>query len=205
MSIDQRQTLRGRVAGTSDGAADQEMFLPGRSVEKATFVLQVEETGLGYQPWRMVEDLAPPGRDDAVFMLDGEAGTVRFGDGVRGRIPERGRRVRVAQMRSGGGAAGNLPAGLADRHLRNPAGRIALAQAEGPPADAGLGRGGRRDAGRGGTPDPGHPQTRPTGGDEPGLQATSPPRRRECGWEGSSSFPGSSRISGGSAFPGWSR
>jgi predicted phage baseplate assembly protein len=35
---------------------------------------------------------------------------LRFGDGVRGLIPPAGRRIIVRQMRSGGGAAGNLPA-----------------------------------------------------------------------------------------------
>src|SRR5205085_8801008 len=37
-------------------------------------------------------------------------GTIRFGDAVRGRIPDQGQRVRVAHMRAGGGGGGNLPA-----------------------------------------------------------------------------------------------
>jgi predicted phage baseplate assembly protein len=44
-------------------------------------------------------------------VLDAEAGTIRFGDGVRGRIPDAGCRVRIERMRYGGGRAGNLPAG----------------------------------------------------------------------------------------------
>jgi predicted phage baseplate assembly protein len=59
----------------------------------------------------MIDDLALAGRDDAVYVLDAEAGTVRFGDGLRGRIPEAGRRVRVEIMRAGGGSGGNLPPG----------------------------------------------------------------------------------------------
>ena len=59
-----------------------------------------------------VADVAAAGRDERVFSLDSEAGTVRFGDGVRGRAPEAGRVVQVARMRAGGGAAGNLPAGV---------------------------------------------------------------------------------------------
>ncbi len=57
-----------------------------------------------------MSDIGLSGRDDAVFVLDSEAGTVLFGNGIFGRIPEAGRRVRVATMRAGGGAAGNLPA-----------------------------------------------------------------------------------------------
>ena len=109
VEIDQRQTLTGRVVGQSDGSADQVMQLPARSVEEDTFSLQVEETGRGYVRWRRVDDLALMDRDDAVYTLDGEAGTVTFGNGICGRIPDVGRRVRVEVMRAGGGSAGNLP------------------------------------------------------------------------------------------------
>ena len=111
VEIDQRQTLRGRVVAASTGQADQVLQLPGTSIEAETLDLQVEETGIGYRSWTPIPDLALAGRDAAVYQLDPEAGTVRFGDGVRGRIPELGRRVRVALMRAGGGAAGNVPAG----------------------------------------------------------------------------------------------
>ena len=114
VEIEQRQTVRDRVVGQSDGSGDQRFSLPlaaGFSVEAASFVLEVEESGRGYAAWQLVEDLAVSGRDDAVYVLDGEAGVVRFGDGIRGRIPEPGRRIRVSLMRAGGGVAGNIPAG----------------------------------------------------------------------------------------------
>lgn len=114
VEIEQRQTVRDRVIGQSDGSGDQRFSLPlaaGFSVEAASFVLEVEESGRGYAAWQLVEDLALSGRDDAVYVLDGEAGVIVFGDGIRGRIPEAGRRIRVSLMRVGGGAAGNLPAG----------------------------------------------------------------------------------------------
>lgn len=111
VEIDQRQTVRDRVIGQSDGSADQVLQLALTSIEPSTFDMQVEESGLGYVTWQAVEDIALGGRDDAVFVLDSEAGTVRFGDGIHGRIPEAGRRIRVAQMRAGGGVSGNLAAG----------------------------------------------------------------------------------------------
>ncbi|ALP53814.1 hypothetical protein Tel_12095 [Candidatus Tenderia electrophaga] len=111
VEIDQRQSVRDRVIGQSDGSADQVFQLQATSVDAASFELQVEESGRGYVPWQAVSDLALSGRDDGVFVLDSEAGTVTFGNGIYGRIPEAGRRIRVAQMRAGGGAAGNLPAG----------------------------------------------------------------------------------------------
>jgi predicted phage baseplate assembly protein len=116
VDVDQRTTLAGRVLGTSTGAGDQVFQLPQGSVDPLTLQVQVEEPGRGYQPWTRVEDLgaisADPraAREAPVFELDPEAGTLRFGDGVRGRIPERQMRVRLASGRFGGGRAGNLPA-----------------------------------------------------------------------------------------------
>ncbi|MGM0758803.1 MAG: putative baseplate assembly protein [Thermodesulfobacteriota bacterium] len=115
VEIDQRRTVRDRVIGQSDGSGDQVFEVAAASVEAESFELQVEESGRGYVPWHAVSDLALSGRDDGVFVLDSEAGTVRFGNGMYGRIPEAGRRIRVARMRSGGGVAGNLPAGTLDR------------------------------------------------------------------------------------------
>jgi predicted phage baseplate assembly protein len=111
VEVDQRQTVTGRVVGQSDGNGGQVFQLPARSVESESFVLQVEEPGQGYAVWRQTDDLATSGRDDAAYELDSEAGTVRFGDGVRGRIPGFEMRVRVGRMRAGGGRTGNLPAG----------------------------------------------------------------------------------------------
>jgi predicted phage baseplate assembly protein len=109
VEIDHLKTYRGRVVGQSNGAADQVMQLPARSVEIESFALQVEESGRGYLLWRRVDDLALQGRDDAVYTLDSEAGSITFGNGINGRIPQTGRRVRVSSMRAGGGRAGNLP------------------------------------------------------------------------------------------------
>jgi predicted phage baseplate assembly protein len=111
VEIDQRQTITGRVIGQSNGAADQEFQLPGQSVEPETLQVQIEEAGRGYQLWQRIDDLQLAGRDATVYTLDSEAGVIRLGDGMRGRIPETGRRIRVAQARVGGGGAGNLPPG----------------------------------------------------------------------------------------------
>lgn len=122
VEIDQRQTLTGRVIGESDGSADQEFQLPGQSIEPETLQIQVEETGRGYQPWSAIDDLALAGQNASVYRLDSEAGTIRLGNGIQGQIPEAGRRIRVALMRSGGGIAGNLPAnslnGITAKDLR---------------------------------------------------------------------------------------
>lgn len=117
VQIDQRVTLSGRVLGSSTGAADQVFRLPDVSVDADTLSIQVEEPGQGYRPWTRVDDLAAISDDAQVariapaFELDAEAGSLRFGDDVRGRVPERQARVRLAWGRFGGGRKGNLPAG----------------------------------------------------------------------------------------------
>lgn len=111
VEIDQRLTLANRVIATSDGSPSQQVALPAASVEPETLLIDVEESDRGYVRWRAVDDLALATRDDAVFQLDAEAGTLRFGDGLHGRIPEAERRIRVALMRAGGGRNGNLPTG----------------------------------------------------------------------------------------------
>ncbi|MEC5385344.1 putative baseplate assembly protein [Uliginosibacterium sp. H3] len=134
VEIDQRVTVSGRVLGSSTGAADQVFQLPLPSVDRDSLVIQVEEAGRGYQNWYRVDDLAAisgdvnVAREAPAYELDAEAGTVRFGDGVRGRVPEREMRVRLAVGRFGGGRAGNLPAGsIAELTARRIDGRAAPA------------------------------------------------------------------------------
>jgi predicted phage baseplate assembly protein len=117
VEVDQRVTLAGRVLGVSTGAADQQFQLPAGSVDPATLAIEVEEPGRGYQRWQRVDDLGAVhpdpnvAREAAVYELDAAAGVLRFGDGVRGRVPEREMRIRLAFGRFGGGGAGNLAAG----------------------------------------------------------------------------------------------
>lgn len=134
VQVDQRLTLAGRVLGVSTGAADQLFQLPQGSVDPDSLAIEVEESGRGYQSWQQVEDLAAistdpnAAREARAFELDAEAGTLRFGDGVRGRVPEVQMRIRLARGRFGGGRAGNLAAGsLAE---------IAATQVKGGPAPA---------------------------------------------------------------------
>lgn len=110
VAVEQRRTLGRQTIGQGSGASDLELSLGTESVEAASLIVEVEEEE-GMRVWRQVPDTAAAGRDDRVYSLDPEAGTIRFGDGVRGMAPALGRIVQVAQMRAGGGAAGNLPAG----------------------------------------------------------------------------------------------
>lgn len=60
--------------------------------------------------WDRVADLGLAGPEDRVYELDPYTGTVRFGDGQRGRVPPRGdHNIRISY--SSGGERGNVPAG----------------------------------------------------------------------------------------------
>jgi hypothetical protein len=111
LEVEQRVTQAARLLGQASGNTDFEIALGVASVDAASLRVQVEESGLGYRDWLRVDDLSTAGRDDRAFELDAEAGVLRFGDGVRGKRPESGARIRAVALAAGGGAVGNLPAG----------------------------------------------------------------------------------------------
>ncbi len=101
---------RDLMLGAGTGRPDQVVQLPDADVDAADVRVDVEELGR-FVAWRQVDHFAGHGPDSPVYVVDGQAGTVRFGDGVRGRRPPVGARIRAASYRFGGGSAGNLPAG----------------------------------------------------------------------------------------------
>ncbi|MGA7235892.1 MAG: baseplate J/gp47 family protein [Bryobacteraceae bacterium] len=111
VAIDQRKTYNNVIAGVSDGSANQQFALAQTQIDPVTFQLDVDMPGLGFQLWTPVDDLSVLQGAVPAFVLDPEAGTVSFGNQMQGMIPPAGRRVRARLMRTGGGAAGNLPAG----------------------------------------------------------------------------------------------
>lgn len=113
VEIDQRKTIRNRVIGVSDGSPNQRHFLGVTAIDPATLDLQIEGAS-GWRTWQRVEDLADANSDAPIYTLDPEAGTVLFGNGVRGQIVPNRRRIRVTFLRAGGGVAGNLPARTLD-------------------------------------------------------------------------------------------
>jgi len=58
--------------------------------------------------WRLVSNLRDAGPTDAVFILDSQSGSVRFGNGVQGAKPPVGSTITVS-YRQGTGCAGNIP------------------------------------------------------------------------------------------------
>jgi predicted phage baseplate assembly protein len=110
ITITQRQTYGRQQIGRGTGLSGQELSLGAVNVETSTLVVEVEEEE-GMRAWPLVPDIVMAGRGERACAVDAEAGTVRFGDGVRGAVPASGRAIHVAYMRAGGGAEGNLAPG----------------------------------------------------------------------------------------------
>lgn len=126
-AIEQRIAVTNELLGEGDGQPDQLYKLSRSGVVPGSVVIRVIENGSA-STWSPVDDLLaagpevrlasalPPGqvwkdeRPNQVFLVDAEAGTVRFGDGLRGKRPPQGARI-VAQYDVCDGKAGNLPAG----------------------------------------------------------------------------------------------
>jgi hypothetical protein len=62
--------------------------------------------------WHEVPDFYASGPRDRHYVLDRFAGEIRLGDGQNGLVPGIGSSLRMARYRTGGGSAGNRPAGV---------------------------------------------------------------------------------------------
>ncbi len=116
-----RQSVKARpeYLGGGDGQPGQEASLVHAPVLEGTLALEVEEAG-AWRRWTAVDGFQASGPDDRHYVLDPEAGTVRFGDGLRGRPPQIGERIRAVEYRWGGGTAGNVAAGKVSRFPDHP-------------------------------------------------------------------------------------
>jgi predicted phage baseplate assembly protein len=126
----QSSTAQNELLGRSDGTPDQQFTLAntpvialatsrtvtgsdGVGVTVTELWLEVDE-GDGPLPWQQVEDFLHSGPNDHHFTLDRGSGLVTFGDNEHGRIPVAvaGGSIVARLYQWGGGARGNLPAGV---------------------------------------------------------------------------------------------
>jgi len=110
VAVTQRKSHGRQQIGRGTGLSGQALSLGATNVETSTLIVEVEEEE-GMRVWPLLPDIVMAGRGQRACQVDSEAGTIRFGDGVRGAVPAAGRAIHVAFMRAGGGSAGNLPAG----------------------------------------------------------------------------------------------
>jgi hypothetical protein len=96
--------------GSGNGEPDQAVTLASAPVIVDSLRLETQNEDGSWRLWRLTDDLLAADDDDRVFVLDPEAGQIRFGDGLRGARPAAGQRIR-ASYEVGGGVAGNVAVG----------------------------------------------------------------------------------------------
>ncbi len=95
--------------GTGTAQPSQTHSLVHHPVIAGTSRIQVEESA-GWTDWQAVDGFEDSREDSRHYKLNPEAGTITFGNGVRGRAPQIGERIRALEYRYGGGPAGNVAA-----------------------------------------------------------------------------------------------
>ena len=116
-----------QVIGQGDGRAGQVVSLGRSDVEAASLQLEVSENGI-YRPWQQLANFSGASLNDRVYQFDASTGSVIFGDGIRGKRPAPGERIRAARFHAGGGASGNLPAGSVRQLLSGNAAELQVQQ-----------------------------------------------------------------------------
>lgn len=122
--------------GTGTAEESQTYKLAHRPVIEGSLVLEVEQAG-GWKRWTEVDGFHASGADAGHYILDREAGTIRFGNGLQGLPPQIGQRIRSVEYRYGGGARGNVAAGAINKlpsvpsvKAENPLAAVGGAEAE---------------------------------------------------------------------------
>jgi predicted phage baseplate assembly protein len=113
-------TVRDELVGISDGRPDQPFQLRSTPVQPGSLVLSIEAPGQEAEEWQGRDDLLGSGARDQHYVLNANAGTIRFGNGIRGEIPVAGAEIIAKLYRYGGGQAGNVGAG----EINAPAGNL---------------------------------------------------------------------------------
>ncbi|MDI9978795.1 putative baseplate assembly protein [Rhodococcus sp. IEGM 1307] len=104
-------TIRHEALGESEGHPDQSFVLGKAPMQPESLVLEIAEAE-DFAVWEQRRDLLASAPNDPHYTIDGASGTVRFGDGRRGRIPVAGALIVAREYRYGASAAGNMAANL---------------------------------------------------------------------------------------------
>lgn len=102
----QKKKVKDGIFEKGSGLPGQASRLPETPVLRESLKLTV--TG---EEWKEVEDFDGSGPESPHFTLDSLKGEIRFGDGLRGRVPGKGTEILALEYETGRGKQGNLPAG----------------------------------------------------------------------------------------------
>lgn len=99
-------TVRAAILGESGGQPGETFQLAFSPVQPDSISISTEQNNQP-EPWTRVDDFLSSGRLDAVFTLNATEGSILFGDGDKGRIPEAGSLIIADSFRYGGGIRAN--------------------------------------------------------------------------------------------------
>lgn len=122
-----QEVVLDQVIGMGDGRAGQVVDIGRTDVDAASLQIEVSENGI-YVPWQPVANFSGSSLNDRVYQFDARSGSVIFGDGIRGKRPAPGERIRAARFYAGGGSSGNLPAGSVKQLLSASAAELQVQQ-----------------------------------------------------------------------------
>jgi hypothetical protein len=105
-AVTQMKTATSEFLGTGTGQVLVSKLTHGDVVD-GTLTIEVEEADR-WTPWTAVDGFQASREDDRHYVVDREAGLVHFGNGVRGRAPQLGERIRAVGYRYTAGDAGNV-------------------------------------------------------------------------------------------------
>jgi hypothetical protein len=105
----QQRRARAEYLGNGTGQPNQAYPLTQSGIMAGSLVVDVEGPQ-GWKEWTAVDGFHASGRSDRHYVLDAEAGVVRFGNGLQGYPPPLGQRIRARTYLVCRGAAGNVPA-----------------------------------------------------------------------------------------------
>ncbi len=109
--VAQVEHIENEVIGSSDGSAGQEFFL--RRTPVISEEIYVDETGKDTETpvrWQAKDDFLDSSSKCRHYVIDRTRGSVSFGNGIQGMIPQAGRDNIKASYQTGGGSNGNVDA-----------------------------------------------------------------------------------------------
>lgn len=116
------ELIESEVLGEAEGVPGQRLSVRRKPVLGGAEPVMLDvSTSEGWREWRQVEHFAASGPEDRHFILDAVGGEVELGPAIRlpdggvrqyGAVPPRGATIRVRHYLCGGGAAGNVAAGM---------------------------------------------------------------------------------------------
>lgn len=117
VDVHQTALVSNEFLGWGTGRPGHSVRLVNAPVLTGSLLLEVGVPGVE-APWQSVPDFGASQPNDPHYVLDEATGTLTFGDGLRGRIPQPREIVRARAYRWGGGAVGNVGAGAISKVVR---------------------------------------------------------------------------------------